>query len=55
MPRGASHKRENEYEELIISFKKEHRYLRREEEVAAKIVNKQRKEAGEIKWKENRN
>ena len=42
MPTGASPKRERE-------FKKEHRYPGREEDVAARIVNKQRAEHGETK------
>lgn len=49
MPRGASPKREHEYEELKDEFKKEHRYPGREEEVAARIVNKQRADHGETK------
>jgi hypothetical protein len=49
MPRGASPKREREYEELVGEFKKEHRYPGREKEVAARIVNKQRAEFGETK------
>lgn len=49
MPRGASLKREREYQALKTEFKKEHRYVGREEEVAARIVNKQRKNAGETK------
>lgn len=49
MPRGSSLKREREYEKLKEEFKKDHRYPGREEEVAARIVNKQRKEAGETK------
>jgi len=49
MPRGASPKREDEFKKLESKFKKEHRYPGREEEVAAKIVNKQRKEHGETK------
>ena len=49
MPRGASPKREKEYEELKGKFEKEHRYPGREEEVAARIVNKQRTEHGETK------
>lgn len=49
MPRGASPKREHEYEELKSRFKKEHRYPGRETEVAARIVNKQRKQYGETK------
>jgi hypothetical protein len=47
MPRGASPKREREYEELKSEFKKEGRYKGREEEVASRIVNKQRKQFGE--------
>lgn len=49
MPRGASPKREHEYEELKHEFKQEHRYPGRETEVAARIVNKQRKQYGETK------
>jgi hypothetical protein len=49
MPRGASPKREREYEKLKEEFKEEHRYQGREEEVAARIVNKQRAEHGETK------
>jgi len=49
MPRGASTKREREYNELKREFKKEHRYRGREEEVAARIVNKQRARFGETK------
>ena len=49
MPRGASPKREREYNELKREFKKEGRYKGREEEVAARIVNKQRSEYGETK------
>lgn len=49
MPRGASPKRENEYEKLEKQFEKEGRYKGREEEVAARIVNKQRKQFGETK------
>ena len=49
MPRGASHKREHEYQELKTEFKKEGRYPGREEEVASRIVNKQRAEHGETK------
>ena len=49
MPTGASPKREREYKELKSEFKKEHRYPGREEEVAARIVNKQRAEHGETK------
>lgn len=49
MPRGASPKREREYRKLERKFEKEHRYPGREEEVAARIVNKQRKMYGETK------
>jgi hypothetical protein len=49
MPTGASPKREREYKELEGKFKKEGRYAGREEEVAARIVNKQRSEKGEAK------
>lgn len=49
MPRGASPKREREYEKLERKFKKEGRYKGREEEVASRIVNKQRAESGETK------
>ncbi len=49
MPRGASPKREREYRELKHDFKQEGRYKGREDEVAARIVNKQRAEAGETK------
>lgn len=49
MPRGASPKREREYEELKDRFKKEGRYQGRETEVAARIVNQQRAQYGETK------
>ncbi len=49
MPTGSSPKREREFKELEDKFKKEHRYPGREEEVAARIVNKQRAEHGETK------
>ena len=49
MPRGASAKREREYKELMQKFKKEDRYKGREEEVASRIVNKQRSQYGETK------
>src|SRR5581483_11369367 len=49
MPRGASPKREHEYRELKHRFKEEGRYKGREEEVASRIVNKQRSEYGETK------
>lgn len=49
MPRGASPKREREYEDLKERFKEEGRYKGREEEVASRIVNKQRAMYGETK------
>lgn len=49
MPRGASPKREREYEELLGEFKREGRYKGRQKEVAARIVNKQRSMYGETK------
>ena len=47
MPRGASPKREREYEELKSQFQSSGRYGKRAEEVAARIVNKQRAQYGE--------
>jgi hypothetical protein len=47
MPAGASAKREREYKELEHRFRREGRYRGREGEVAARIVNKQRKQYGE--------
>jgi hypothetical protein len=49
MPRGASAKREREYEELKSRFHKSGRYGGRADEVAARIVNKQRAQYGETK------
>ena len=49
MPRGANRKREREYEELKSRFHRSGRYRGREEEVAARIVNKQRKQYGETR------
>lgn len=49
MPAGASQKREREFKTLEQRFKKEGRYRGREEEVAARIVNKQRSQYGETK------
>lgn len=49
MPAGASPKREREYKKLVRQFHRDHRYQSREEEVAARIVNKQRKAYGETK------
>jgi len=52
MSAGASPKREREYEKLKREFKQEGRYKGREEEVASRIVNKQRKQFGETKAEE---
>jgi hypothetical protein len=49
MPRGASAKREREYEKLKKKFQKSGRYKGRATQVAARIVNKQRSEYGETK------
>ncbi|MBV9673056.1 MAG: hypothetical protein JO076_09575 [Verrucomicrobia bacterium] len=49
MPRGANPKREREYRELEQKFEQEGRYKGREKEVAARIVNKQRKQYSETK------
>ncbi len=51
MPRGASPKREHEYKEILGKMKKSGRYKGRQKEVAARIVNKQRRAAGETKTK----
>jgi hypothetical protein len=49
MPTGASQKREREFKGLEKKFKQSGRYKGREEEVAARIVNKQRTQYGETK------
>jgi hypothetical protein len=49
MPRGASSKREREYEELKEEFQESGRYGGRAAEVAARTVNKQRAQYGETK------
>lgn len=49
MPTGASNKREREYKELRTQFQQSGRYKGREDEVAARIVNKQRAQYGETK------
>ena len=54
MPAGASQKRENEFKKLEHQFKKEGRYRGREEEVAARIVNKQRSQYGETREEKER-
>lgn len=47
MPLAANPKREREFKKLEKEFKQEGRYPGREEEVAARIVNKQRAQSGE--------
>jgi uncharacterized protein len=54
MPRGASPKRERQYEHIKKSAKKSGRYGGRAEEVAARTVNKIRREKGETKSKRSR-
>lgn len=54
MPKGASPKRESEYKQLEKKFEEEGRYPGREEEVAARVVNQQRAEAGETKEQKGR-
>jgi len=49
MPRGASPKRERQYKHINQSAKKSGRYGARAEEVAARTVNKIRREKGETK------
>ena len=49
MPVGANPKREREFKKLEKDFKQEGRYPGREEEVAARIVNKQRAQSGETR------
>lgn len=51
MPRGASPKRERQYEHIKQTAKKSGRYGGRAEEVAARTVNKIRAEKGETKSK----
>ena len=51
MPRGASPKRERQYEHIKQSARKSGRYGGRAEEVAARTVNKIRGEKGETKTK----
>ena len=47
MPAGSNPKREREYKKLVKDFHEQNRYPGKEEEVAARIVNKQRREHGE--------
>ena len=49
MPRAASPKREREYKELKEEFQKEGLFKGKEDEVASRIVNKQRAQFGETK------
>jgi hypothetical protein len=51
MPSGASPKRERQYEHIKESSKKSGRYKGREAEVAARTVNKIRREKGETRKK----
>lgn len=54
MPRAVSPKHEREYNELEEKLEKEDRHKGREQEEAARIVNKQRKEQGETKEQQNK-
>lgn len=54
MPAGASPRREREAKQLEGKFRKEHRYPGRENEVAARIVNKQRAQYGETKGEQHK-
>ncbi|MED5595685.1 hypothetical protein [Janthinobacterium sp. P210006] len=49
MPTGANPRREREFRKLEQQFRQDGRYRGREEEVAARIVNKQRAQAGETR------
>lgn len=49
MPAGSNSKRERQYEHIKESAKRSGRYKGREEEVAARAVNKQRRQSGETK------
>jgi hypothetical protein len=49
MPAGSSPKRERQYKHIKESAKRSGRYGRRAEEVAARTVNKIRREKGETK------
>ena len=54
MPRGASPKRERQYEHIKAGAQKSGRYGRRAEEVAARTVNKIRREKGETRSQRSR-
>ena len=49
MPEAWSDKRERHYEHIKESERKQGRSLKRAKEIAARTVNKQRKEKGETK------
>lgn len=49
MPKGFSGRRLREFKLLRSRFHDQHRYPGREDEVAARIVNQQRAQAGETK------
>lgn len=49
MPAGANRKRERQYEHIKESAEKSGRYKGRAAEVAARTVNKQRRESGETR------
>jgi hypothetical protein len=49
MPRGSGKKREKEYKKLENEFRESERYIGREKEVAARIVNKQRAQFSETR------
>lgn len=55
MPTGANPRREREFRKLEQQFRQEGRYRGREEEVAARIVNRQRAQAGETREAPKRN
>ena len=54
MPRGASPKRERQYEHIKQTAKKSGRYGGRAEEVAARTINKIRREKGETEAQRSR-
>ncbi|KAB8066720.1 hypothetical protein [Janthinobacterium violaceinigrum] len=49
MPTGANPRREREFRKLEQQFRQDGRYRGREEEVATRIVNRQRAQAGETR------
>lgn len=54
-PRGVKKpKRKRQYKKVLSAIKKEGRYRGRQEEVAARIVNKTRRRKGETKKKSRR-